>query len=110
MQTHNSAVDTYPGQTNGAVAEIKTYLSVTGAHSDQVDGFIAAHDGNGKYVGHLDWTEYDSQVFIKWIEVQRKREGIGTRLVETLRAEFPHAPIDWGYTTPEGAALKESMS
>jgi len=66
---------------------------------------------DGKNVGGIDYTVYQDEVHIDWIEVSphMRRKGIGRALVEALEDGWPGASINWGMTTPWGTALRESL-
>lgn len=61
--------------------------------------------------GFVSYTVFEGDVHIDFIEVDEKvrRRGIGTRLISRLEEENPDSKINWGYTSREGDALKESI-
>lgn len=63
-----------------------------------------------KPVGGIDYTVFDDEVHIDWIETREgyRRRGIATAMLEQLRACNPGAPIHWGYTSEEGEALRRA--
>lgn len=93
-----------------AMPAIETAVEVTGEHHGQLNGNIKATVG-GKAAGVLQWAKYGDEVQIQWVEVppEARRQGIGSKLVEQLNAEFPDANIKWSSTTPEGTALREAV-
>lgn len=95
----------------GAPLGVEISDSVTGHEQGfGVSGHIRA-DRDNSLVGSLDYSEGPNSVLIKHIEVNQEegRAGIGTALVRKLEELFPNKKIDWGYTTPEGEALRASI-
>jgi len=108
----------------GARGDLPTQYSfhndVTGHHHGQTDGTLYFYDrataGDDwpprRVVGKLDWTKYQGKVFINYIRVtpEFQRRGIGKALVNELKKEFPEEEVVWTNTTPDGTALRKSMS
>ena len=64
--------------------------------------------------GHID-IELNSDeniIYIDMIEVEDeyRRKGIATRMLYYLRNTYPDFYIDWGWTTPDGTALKDKLT
>jgi len=93
---------------------------VTGHHHGQTDGTIYFYDRSTagdlwpprRVAGRLNWTQYQGKIFINYIQVEPEfqRRGIGTALVKELQKEFPQEKLVWTNTTPEGTALRKSLS
>jgi GNAT superfamily N-acetyltransferase len=75
-------------------------------YSGQYDYRINAIE-NGEVLGYIDYTDYNDEISIKYIEVNPKhrRKGIGEQLVLQLQKKYPKTEIDWGMTTDDGTKL-----
>lgn len=76
-------------------------------------GRVIATDKDGKVVGSVDFSEFDDEIAIKFIEVvpELRREGIATALRNKIKEEFPESEIvTFGdIETEEGAAFREAQ-
>lgn len=96
----------------GTVTGLTLVNDVTGFYCGQMNGtLLACHGPDRIVVGGIGWQQYRGSVLIAWIEVAEgwKRQGIASALFHGLQSEFPHKVIEWGYTTPEGTALREAL-
>ena len=81
-----------------------------GYHHGQHDlALVARSEGAG--IARLSYTEFEGEISVSMIEVdpQWRRLGIGSRLLESLQARHPQAPIQFGYLTESGSALLGSL-
>jgi len=80
------------------------------SHSGQNNYAVLALQGD-EPVGVLDFVEFNGEVSISMVEVNKKfrNQGIGRGLVLHLQNEYPRIEIEWGYDTDEGAKLHKSM-
>jgi len=79
------------------------------SHSGQNYCRLIAYDKQGNYVGHLDYSEYNHQLYVDMIEVDEKhqRQGIATDLL--LKLKDKRQPIHYGYSTRDGTKFLEAM-
>jgi len=84
--------------------------TVTGVHSGQIDISLGAWIDRTR-LGYLDYSVFEGRPAIRFIEVREdvRRTGIATRLLGSLQARFPGIEIEWGYCTPDGAALHAAL-
>lgn len=63
-------------------------------------------------VGYIDYVIFRGEVSISMIEVavDRRRQGVATRLLQHLQSNHPDQDIAWGVATPEGSALQVSIT
>jgi len=62
-----------------------------------------------KEVGTIDYTVYNKEVSIKYIDVQDRRKGYGSKLVLRLQSMYPKTEIDFGMLTSDGSKLIGSI-
>lgn len=99
-----------------SVADAFVFASGGDAVPGGYNGSLYLRDTEDRTVGILDYQICtdprwdDGTVLIAMIEVPEaeRRKGRGTALIQRLQDEFPERRIDWGYMTPEGAALRRS--
>lgn len=91
--------------------EIKILEEVTGAHHGQIDMVMTAYKGE-ESVGYLQYSLYEDLPHISLIETMPpyRRQGIATRLLQQLQAQYPEAEIEWGMLTDEGKALYDAIT
>jgi GNAT superfamily N-acetyltransferase len=72
---------------------------------------MVARDASGKVMGRLEVQSAGEEGTIGMIEVMEgaRRQGVATKLLDYFRRYNPDMTLDWGYTTPEGAALRASL-
>ena len=72
---------------------------------------LLARDNNNVPIGGIDYSEFEDQIYIDYIEVlkQYQRQGIGSKLYNKLVELWPNYKINWGMMTEEGYSLKESL-
>lgn len=80
--------------------QIKVRNEVTDFYKGQMNGTIWAMLDN-ILVGYLDWQKYENEILIAYIKVadDNRRQGIGTKMLDKLKEEFPNDKINTGYTT-----------
>lgn len=87
------------------------YISndVRDAYRGDVYGSIRAVMGDN-YAGKIDYASGGGKVGVHMIETapNYRRQGIATRMMDRLKAEFPGRVVKWGSTTPEGEAFKRA--
>ena len=90
--------------TNGYITN-----DVRDAYHGDVYGSIRAIIDNA-HVGKIDYASGGGKVGIHMIETapQYRHQGIATRMMDRLKAEFPGRTVKWGGTTPEGEAFKRA--
>jgi ADP-ribose pyrophosphatase YjhB (NUDIX family) len=81
---------------------------VRGAHSGQTDMTLRALV-NGQQVGYVDYSVYQDEPSVQYLEVSEKRQGYGTLLLKKLQSMFPDTEIALGMTTDDGTKLVESL-
>lgn len=66
---------------------------------------------DGKPVGYLEFSEFESIPSVSMVEVHKlaRRKGVGTSLILRLQEEYPDTPISFGYSTDEGTLLLGSI-
>ncbi len=79
------------------------------SHSGQIDMRLSLHM-NGSEVGYIDYTVYQGVPAISMIEVYDKGKSYGKTLVKKLQSLYPDEEIEWGHTTEEGEALRNSLT
>jgi len=79
-------------------------------HPTRHSGTISATDSVGNAVGAVDYRIVGDEVHIKYIGVnpQYRRQGVGTKLIETVESNFEGKTIVRGITTPEGSEFLEA--
>jgi hypothetical protein len=90
---------------------IKIKDTVTGSYGDQIDGALIAYTDDDSQVGYLEYSIYDDVPSIKmiWVVPEYRRYKIAMKMLRTLQSMHPEKEIDWGYTTPDGSNLKNSI-
>lgn len=92
------------------------YIGVTDSYGGWVTGIVQYYDDSDrdKVIGYIDYQLSDSEheIYINMIQVsdEYKRRGIATEMLYALRNEYPDYYVDWGYTTPDGTALKSKLT
>ncbi len=110
MQSYNTYLNLFLEAEKYKDADITFRDEVTGHHSGQTNlNLYAIIDG--KIAGTLEYVKFNDVPSISMIKVKPayQRMGIGKALVLNLQKEFPDTEIEWGMTTPEGTALKDSL-
>ncbi len=79
-----------------------------GSHSGQIDMHLSLHV-DGSKVGYIDYTIFHGVPEISMIEVYDKGKSYGKALVKKLQSLYPDEEIQWGHTTKEGEALRNSF-
>jgi 8-oxo-dGTP pyrophosphatase MutT (NUDIX family) len=79
-----------------------------GYHSDQSDQTLTALM-NGKPVGYMEYSVYQDEPSVQWLEVFDKRKGYGTALLKELQRMYPNVEVDLGMLTDEGGKLIDSV-
>lgn len=80
-------------------------------HNNQNDYILKASDASTiQPVGMVGYSDYKDEIYINNMLVKKdlRRQGIGTQMIEELKKKYG-VKIHWGYSTPEGSALYESM-
>lgn len=90
--------------------EIQFVNNVTAAYSGQTN-FTLSMIVNGENVGYIDYVEYLGEPYINFIKIYPKyqRKSYGTKLIQHLQSLYPNHELDWGSTTPQGDALRNSL-
>lgn len=71
----------------------------------------------GRLLGRLDYSIYEGEATIQWIEVGSdvRGQGFAELMIRELMSAnnahdaVPYRKINWGMSTPEGTRLKQSM-
>ena len=85
---------------------IKLSNGLLGSHSGQLDMRILAMDiTTNIYVGGLDYTIFQDELTVKWVEVlpEYRHRGIATMMYDHMEKENPEATYKPSLTTPEGS-------
>lgn len=89
-------------------SKLKITDNSLGYQSGQMDMRLQA-ELDGKVVGYLDYTIYNDDVSIKYIEGSREHKGIGKELILKLQSMFPKTEIKLGMLTDKGSKLVKSI-
>jgi ribosomal protein S18 acetylase RimI-like enzyme len=82
----------------------------TNINNGQYDGYIPAYDNTGKKVGFIDFSDFENEVQIRMVNVDKKYrgKGIAKALIAKLQQEFPESKLKWTFETKDGEALRNS--
>ena len=91
--------------------QIKILDEVTDSHHGQLDMVMTAYRGETP-VGSMQYSLYENVPYISMIEVMPayRRQGIATRLLQNLQAQYPRTEIAWGVLTDDGKALYDALT
>lgn len=91
--------------------EVEITDEMVGYYGGQVDMIMTAVV-DGIKAGYINYSVYQGKPYIKFINTveSMRRMGVATRLLQELQKEYPNTEIDWGYTTPDGTALKDKVT
>ena len=91
--------------------EIKVAEEVRGTHHGQIDMEMTAYKGETA-VGYIQYSLYENVPHIAFMETMPpyRRQGIATRLLRQLQAQYPDTEIEWGMLTDDGRALYEAVT
>ncbi len=91
--------------------EFRILDECVGAHHGQLDMVMTAYKGETP-VGFINYSIYEDVPHINMIEVMpsQRRQGIATRLLQNLQAQYPHTEIEWGMLTEDGKALYDAVT
>lgn len=85
---------------------------VSGSVGDEIKAFILAFINNKK-VGKLNYTIYNKEYYIDYIEVDSKYKGQGIAkkmIVKLILFEkIRYRQIEWDWMTPDGFKLKKKL-
>lgn len=87
---------------------IKFVDSSVGMQSGQMDMRLEARI-NGKRVGYLDYSVYNDEVSIKFIEGSKQHKGVGKQLILKLQSLFPKTELNLGMSTTKGSAMLKQV-
>ena len=92
--------------------DIHTYS--TAAYSDQVNMVKEFQDEDGNTISKIDYSIYDGDIYIDYIETQPeyRRKGLAKRLLLDLQqdAKEENQKIHYGYSSEEGTAFLNSVN
>ena len=95
---------------NESEADFKVWHTITDSYHGQLDGYCQAESvPDRRAIGYLNFSVFEGRALIKMIEVNEnwKRKGVGSALIDCLVRDMKgYENIDWGYTTPDGEALR----
>ena len=91
--------------------EIRILDEVMDSHHGQLDMVMTAYRGETP-VGSMQYSLYENVPSISMIEVlpECRRQGIASRLVRNLQAQYPNTEILWGLLTDDGKALYDALN
>lgn len=91
--------------------EIRILDEVMDSHHGQLDMVMTAYRGELP-VGSMQYSLYENVPSISMIEVlpEYRRQGIASRLVRNLQAQYPNTEITWGLLTDDGKALYDALT
>jgi hypothetical protein len=97
--------DSHRGELSGRV---EAWLEGGGVWVTGPDG---KETQQGTRVGYVDFSEYDDEIWIKYVHVQPeyRRRGVATAMYKKLTEEFPGEQIVSSGTTGEGGELRKSL-
>ena len=84
-----------------------------GWHDGRKDVHVRAVEagvGDGPVVGKLQYSVYGGKLHIGRVWTARgwRRRGVATGLLREMERDNPGLPVNWGYTSESGAALKRA--
>lgn len=90
--------------------KLKFTDEMMGTQSGQSDLKLRAFINN-TLVGWIDYTDYQGEISVKFINVKQeyRKQGIGKELVLQLQKNYPKKEIDFGGLTPDGYRLIKSL-
>ena len=100
----------------GGTGEVKGIkigeVDITDSHSGENFGRVIAKDKDGKVVGQVQFSDFDDEISIQFIEVvpEQRRKGIASALRAKIKEAFPESEIvTFGdFETEEGTQFKEA--
>ena len=107
--------DTAPKVDDSPVAvdtnNLKILEKVQEQNHGQLDVIMTAYNGETP-VGFIKYSLFEDVPLIDLIEVMPsyRRQGIATKLLQHLQAQYPTAEIKWGLLTEDGKALYEAVT
>jgi 2'-5' RNA ligase/GNAT superfamily N-acetyltransferase len=74
-------------------------------------GSYKAASPSAPVAAKLTYSTYENEIHVKMIEVhpQIRRRGVGTKLYNRLKQEYPDMKINWGMSTPDGTEWLKSV-
>jgi GNAT superfamily N-acetyltransferase len=87
---------------------VEAWLEGGGAWTTGPDG---KETQQGTMVGYTDFSEYENEVWIKYVFVkpEYRRKGVASAMYEKLQEEFPGEPIKSSGTTDLGTPFRKSL-
>lgn len=91
--------------------KIEFMLNTVGSHHGQTDMVLMAKEDSGKYVGYVEFSEFEGIPAVSYIATfdGELRKGVATALAKELQRMYPKEEIDWGSTTLNGADFLKSL-
>lgn len=89
--------------------EVEFSSDCYGYHDGQKDVLVRAVTAD-EVVGKLHYSVEGGELHIAHIWTVRgwRRRGVATGLLREMERDNPGLPVDWGYTSEAGAALKRA--
>lgn len=94
--------------TTNCPIDLKLINDCYDAYSGQVNCRVVAYDKkNDTYLGKIDYVLFEEQIHVDMMEVELefRRCGIATKMLDRLKEETKPSPINYGWTTREGMAF-----
>lgn len=92
----------------------KTSTDHVDYHDGQNDYVSKAYDSEGNLQGYVQFSEFQGQYQIDFIEVKKesRRQGIASQLIDEILVSqgIDYADLQWGMMTEKGKALQESLN
>lgn len=82
------------------------------SHRRELFCSVLALDKDSRVQGYIDYSVYEGEAHIKYIEVadEIRRQGVATRLYHRMVEENPGCSVKWGMTTPDGTELRKAVT
>lgn len=88
---------------------VKISSDCYGYHDGQKDVLVQAA-ADGVVVGKLHYSVREGELYIShiWTVKEWRRQGVATSLLWEMERNNPGLPVDWGYVSESGAALRRA--
>ena len=101
----------------------KQFNNITFSHSKEfkdVDDFneggydehtLRMHQ-NKDTIGHIRYADTGDEVKVDWMHIDKdkRKQGLGSRMMEELYSRYPKHVVDWQKTTEDSRGLQQKFS
>ena len=101
----------------------KQFNNITFSHSKEFKDVSDFNEGgyeehtlhmhqDNKPVGHVLYADTGDEIKVDWMKVDpdKRRQGLGSRMVDELYQRYPKHTIDWQTTTEDSKGLQKKFS